>query len=404
MVFDKDKLNELLDTRQVKTQEDLQALLRDLTKEVIDALYEGELTEHLGYEKHQQGGSTDGNSRNGKGKKTVKSHLGNIELDPPRDRAGTFDPQVVKKRQRDISGIEQKVISMYAKGMSTRDISLHIQDIYGYELSAESISAITDKVLEKAKEWQSRPLEPIYAIVFMDGMVVKMRVDGTVRKQTIYVIIGIDLEGNKGCLGLYFAETESASYWLSVMNELGNRGVEEVLIFAVDNLTGISDAIEAVYPNAEIQKCIVHQIRNSLRFVSWKERKVVAADLKNIYRASTEEQGLKALEQFGKTWDDKYPHISKSWKTNWAELSTFFKYSSEIRKLIYTTNPIESFHRSLRKVTKIRSIFPNEDACLKLVYLAIQDIEKRWTQIIRDWGKIYSQLLIHFEERVSKYL
>jgi transposase-like protein len=404
VVFDKDNLKKLIEEREVKDQEGLQALLRDLTKEVIDALYDGELTEHLGYEKHQQNGSEDGNARNGKGKKTVKSHFGNIELAPPRDRAGTFDPKIVKKRQRDISGIEEKVTSMYAKGMSTRDISAHIHEIYGYELSAESISAITDKVLERAKEWQSRPLESLYAIVFMDGMVVKMRVDGSVRKQTIYVIIGIDLEGNKSCLGLYFSETESAKYWLSVMNELRNRGVEDILIFAVDNLKGISEAIEAVYPQAEIQKCIVHQIRNSLRFVPWKERKAVAADLKKIYTASTEEQGLKALEQFCKTWDGKYPHISKSWRTNWAELSTFFAYPREIRKLVYTTNPIESFHRSLRKVMKIRSIFPNEDSCLKLVFLATQDIEKRWTQVIRNWGPIYSQLLIRFEERVSKYI
>ena len=404
MVFDKENLNKLIDERQIRDQEGLQALLRDLTKEVIDALYEGELTEHLGYEKHQQGRSRDRNARNGKTRKTVKSHFGDIELEPPRDRAGTFDPQVVKKRQRDISGIEAKVTSMYAKGMSARDISAHIQEIYGYELSAESVSAITDKVLVRAKEWQSRPLESLYAVVFMDGMVVKVRVEGAVGKQTIYVIIGIDLEGNKTCLGLYFAATESAKYWLTVMNELRNRGVEDILIFAVDNLRGMSEAIEAVYPHAEIQKCIVHQIRNSLRFVPWKERKSVAADLKKIYTAATEQEGLEALELFSRSWDEKYPHIAKSWKSNWAELSTFFRYSPEIRKLKYTTNPNESFHRSLRKVLKTRSIFPSEDSCLKLVYLAIQDIEKRWTRVIRDWGKIYSQLLIHFEQRVSKYV
>ena len=238
----------------------------------------------------------------------------------------------------------------------------------------------------------------------MDGMVVKMRVDGVVGKQTIYVIVGVDLEGNKSCLGLYFAETESAKYWLSVMSELQNRGVEDILIFAVDNLTGMSEAIEAVFPQAEIQKCIVHQIRNSLRFVSWKERKGVAADLKLVYTAVTEEQGLKELERFSKSWDERYPHISKSWKSNWAELSTFFQYSPEIRKLICTTNPIESFNRSIRKVTKTRTIFPTEDACLKLVFLAIQDIEKRWTQVIRNWDTIYSQLLIYFDERVRKYL
>jgi len=404
VVFDKEKLKEFLKEQHVSDTEGLQALLRDMTKEVIETLYDGEITDHLGYEKHAQGESADGNSRNGKGKKTVKSHFGEIELEPPRDRAGTFDPQVVKKRQRDISGIEERVISMYAKGMSARDISSHIHDIYGYELSAETISTITEKVMEKAREWQSRPLEAVYPIVFMDGMVVKMRVDGAVRKQTLYVVIGIDLEGGKSCLGLYFAESESAKYWLTVMNELQSRGVEDILIFAVDNLSGISEAIEAVFPKAEIQKCIVHQIRNSLRFVPWKERKAVAADLKKIYTASSAETGRQALEQFAEVWDGKYPHISKSWNANWAELSTFYKYSPEIRKLIYTTNPIESFNRSLRKVTKTRTIFPNEDACLKLVFLAIQDIEKKWNRKIRDWAKIYSQLVINFEERLEGFV
>jgi putative transposase len=404
VILDNDKLKELLDQRKIKDLAGLQELMRDMTKDVIEALYEGEMTEHLGYERHDQNNTNENNSSNGKGKKNVQSALGEIELNPPRDRLGTFDPQVVKKRQRDISGIEDKVISMYAKGMSTRDIGSHIHDIYGYQLSAESISAMTDKVLGAAREWQSRPLESIYAVVFMDGMVMKMRVDGVVQKVTIYIIIGIDLEGNKSCLGLYFAETESAKYWLTVMNELKNRGVEDILIFAVDNLTGISEAIETAFPKAEIQKCIVHQIRNSLKFVPWKERKQVAKDLRKVYTAATEEQGLSALEEFTETWGNRYPHITKSWKANWAELSTFFKYSEEVRRLIYTTNPIESFNRSIRKVTKTRSIFPNQDALLKLAFLAIQDIEKKWNQTIRNWGLIYSQLAIYFEERLEGYI
>lgn len=403
MLFDKDDLQKLLKEKNINDQAGLNDLLRDLTKEVIEALYDGELTDHLGYEKHGKNENYDQNSRNGRGKKTVQSRHGSINLEPPRDRLGPFDPQVVKKRQRDISGIEDKVISMYAKGMSTRDISSHINDIYGHELSSETISTITDKVLEKAREWQSRPLESVYSIVFMDGMILKMRQDGVVQKITVYIIIGIDLQGNKSCLGMYFAETESAKYRLTVMNELKNRGVEDILIFAVDNLTGISDAIETAFPKAEIQKCIVHQIRNSLKFVPWKERKSVAADLKKIYTAATDEQGWEFLEAFAEKWDKKYPHISKSWKSDWAELSTFFKYSAEIRKLIYTTNPIESFNRGIRKVTKTRSIFPNEDAVLKLVFLAMQDIEKKWTRTIRNWGMIYSQLTIFFEERLEKY-
>lgn len=404
MVFDKKKLEQLLKGHEVRSTEGLQALLRDMTREVIEALYEGEMTDHLGYEKHERLQSDNGNARNGRGKKTVRSHLGEIELEPPRDREGTFDPQVVKKRQKDISGIEGKVISMYAKGMSTRDISTHIYDIYGYQLSAETVSTITDKVLEKAREWQSRPLESIYPIVFMDGVVVKLRKEGSVQNVTMYVILGIDLEGNKSCLGLYLAETESAKYWLAVMNELQNRGLKDVLIFSVDNLTGISDAIETAFPKAKIQKCIVHQIRNSLRYVPYRERKEIADDLKLIYKASTEAQGQSELEKFSKKWDAKYPHISRSWRNNWTDLSTFFQYSPEIRKLIYTTNPIESFNRGIRKVTKTRSIFPTEDALLKLFFLALQDIEKRWTQTIRDWGKIFSQLVIHFEERIEGYI
>jgi len=402
--FDREQLTKLIQDRAVKNTEDLQELLRDLTKEVIETLYDGELTDHLGYDKHEQNGSSDGNYRNGKGKKKVKSHFGEVELEPPRDRKGTFDPKVVKKRQNDISGIEAKVISMYGKGMSTRDISAHIHDIYGYELSAESVSAITDKVLEKAKEWQVRPLSPVYAVLFMDGMVVKLRKEGHVQKSTVYVILGIDLEGNKSCLGIYIAETESSKYWLTVMNELKNRGVEDVLIFSVDNLSGISEAIESAFPKAHIQKCIVHQIRNSLKFVPWKERKDVARDLKTIYNAATEDEARENLEAFSEKWDVKYPHISKSWKKNWSELSTFFQYSPEIRKLIYTTNPIESFHRSIRKVTKTRSIFPTEEALLKLFYLAIYDIEKKWQQKIREWGKIYSQLVIYFEDRLQNYV
>lgn len=404
MFFNKEELQKLLKEKGVKSQEDMQSLLRELTKEVIETLYDGELTNHLGYSKHEQSGSSSGNAKNGRGKKKVNSHFGEINLEPPRDRQSSYDPKIVKKRQKDITVIDTKIISMYAKGMSNRDISMHIYEIYGIELSAESISNITNTVIERAKEWQSRPLEPLYAIVFMDGMVVKLRKDGVVSNVTVYVILGIDLEGNKSCLGLYLAETESAKYWLNVMNELKTRGVEDVLIFSVDNLKGISEAITAAFPKAEIQKCIVHQIRNSLRFVPWKERKTVAADLKLIYTAVNEKQAKEALNEFAEKYNSRYPHIARSWNNNWAELSTFFKYSQDIRRLIYTTNPIESFHRSIRKVSKNKSIFPTEDALLKLFYLAIQDIEKRWTQIIRNWATIYSQLLIYFEERVIKYV
>lgn len=311
MKFKNKELKKLIEESDVETTEDLQGFLRDLTKDVLETLYQGELTSHLGYEKHEQNTPTK-NSRNGYGKKTVKSNHGEIELNPPRDREGSFDPKIVRKGQKDISGIETKVISMYARGMSTRDIQDHIKDIYGYNLSPATISAITDKVIEKAKEWQSRPLKKVYPIVFMDGIVVKLRVDGVIKNVTVYVVLGIDITGHKSCLGLYIADTESAKYWLSVMNELKNRGVEDIFIFAVDNLSGISDAITTAFPKSEIQKCIVHQIRNSLKYVPWKERKEVANDLKKIYKASSKKEGEEQLDKFEDKWGDKYHHIGKS--------------------------------------------------------------------------------------------
>jgi len=401
MVLDKKKLKEILAENDVKTTEDLQVFMREMMKEVIETLYEGELEAHLGYKKHEQNCSFDGNSRNGHTSKKVKSHVGEMELEVPRDRLSTFSPEIVKKRQTDISGIEAKVISMYAKGMSDRDIKEHIYEIYGHEISPETVSVMTDKVLPIAREWQNRPLEAVYAIIFMDGMVVKLRQDGSVRNVTVYFVIGISMEGKKSCLGLYLAETESAKYWLTVMNELKNRGVSDVFIFAVDNLKGISEAITAAFPKSEIQKCVVHQIRNSLRFVPWKERKTVAADLKKVYAAATEEQAKAELDKFADKWDDKYPNISKSWRSNWLELSTYFKYSKELRRLIYTTNPVESFHSAIRKVTKTKGSFPTEDALVKLLYLAVTGIEKKWELVIRDWGVIYSQLYINFEDRIT---
>ena len=403
-MIDKDLLRKQMKNMNIKTTNDLQGVFRGLMKQMIELLYEEEMEDHLGYERHEQHQGGRENHRNGHSKKTVESQHGPVDLEVPRDRSGTFDPVVIGKYQKDITGIEEKVISMYAKGMSTRDISAHIQDIYGVALSAESISRITDRVNEQVTEWQSRPLKGLYPIVYMDGVVVKMRKDGVVRKMCVYGVIGIDLDGNKDVLGLYVSETESAKYWLTVMSELRNRGLQDVLIFCVDNLTGISSAIESVYPQATVQKCVVHQIRNSLKYVSWKERKEVAADLKPIYRASNEEQGKLALLGFAEKWDKKYPHIAKSWTDNWAELSPFFSFTPEIRKLIYTTNPIESFNRALRKVSKNRAIFPTEEALLKLLYLAVQDMTKKWTMRIHDWGTIYSQLFIHFEERITPHM
>ena len=404
MILDQEELQKLIKERGIKTTDDLNSFMNDFTKEVIETLYEGEITDHLGHEKNQRKADGSDNVRNGYSSKIVKSKHGEIKLEVPRDRAGNFEPQIVKKRQNDITGMEEKVISMFGLGLSTRDIQSHIQEIYGYPMSPETISTITDSVIERAKDWQSRPLNPVYPIVFLDALVVKMRIERTVKNVVMYGIIGIDLEGQKECLGLYLSkESESARYWLSVMNELKNRGVREILIFAVDNLTGISEAIESAFPRAEIQKCVVHQIRNSLKHVPWKERKEVAADLKLVYDSATEQEALDNLEAFQEKWGRKYPHIYKSWKTNWTELSTFFKYSNDLRKLIYTTNPIESFNRSMRKVSKNRPVFPNEDAVMKLFYLATERLETKWLQKIRNWGSIYSQLMIQFSEQLEPY-
>ena len=404
MVLDRIKLKKLLKEKGVKNLDDFNAFMRDISKDIVETLLEEELTDYLGFEKYDQKAKVIDNSRNGFTPKSIKSKFGGIDLNVPRDRKSEFEPQVVKKRKRDISGLEEKIISMYAKGMTTRDIQAHIKDLYNYEISPETVSSITDKVLEKAREWQSRPLEPIYAVIYMDAVFLKMRTEGHVRNVALYTIIGINLDGLKECLGLWVCETESAKYWLSVLNELKNRGLEDVLIFSVDNLKGISEAIEAVFPRAEIQKCIVHQIRNSLRYVSWKERKPMAKDLKFIYKAATEKEGSAALDDFAEKWDKRYPHISASWKKNWAELSTFFKYPPEIRTLIYTTNLIENLHRKIRKVAKNKSSFPNEQSLFKLVYMAVEEASRKWTMRHRDWAMIYSQLMIFFEDRLAKYV
>jgi putative transposase len=404
MVLDRDKLKKLLKEKGVKDLDDFNAFMREVSKDVVETLLEEELTDHLGFEKHDQKAKTIDNSRNGYTPKTVKSKFGQIGLDVPRDRKSEFEPQIVKKRKKDIAGLEDKIISLYAKGMTTRDIQAHIQDLYSYEISPETVSSITDKIVERAREWQVRPLEPIYAVIYMDAVFLKMRSEGHVRNVAVYNIIGVNLDGMKECLGMWVCETESAKYWLSVLNELKNRGVEDVLIFSVDNLKGISEAIEAVYPQAEVQKCIIHQIRNSLRYVSWKERKAMAKDLRLIYEAATEEEGAAALDEFAEKWDKRYPHVSVSWKKNWGEISTFFKYPPEVRTLIYTTNPIESLHRQIKKVSKNKSSFPNEQALIKLVYLAVEEAAKKWTMRHRDWAMIYSQLMIFFEDRLGKYV
>lgn len=359
------------------------------------------MDEELGYSKYDYANKETNNSRNGFSKKNVVSSMGEIGLDIPRDRNGEFEPQIVKKHQTDISNIEDQVLSMYAKGMTTRDISDHLKTVYGVDASAEMISKMTDRILPIAKEWQNRPLDKKYAIVFMDAVHYNVRQDNAIVKKAVYVAIGIKLNGVKEVLGMWVGGNESAKYWLGVLNELKNRGVEDIMIISVDGLTGFGDAIHAVFPHTEIQRCIVHQIRYSTKFISYKDIKPFMRDLKEVYQAPTEEIALQNLDSLEEKWGSKYPSSIASWRNNWPTLSTYFKYPFELRRIIYTTNSIENFNRQLRKVTKAKTIFPTDDALFKMLYLAMMDITKKWHGKPWDWGKILEQLCIYFEDRIT---
>lgn len=395
---------ERLKSGKAVTMKELDEVLREMAKQMIEAASEGEMTSHLGYKKNEK--SNNSNSRNGYNSKKLKSKFGEIEVEIPRDRESRFEPQLVKKRQRVIEGTEDIILSLYAKGMSTKDIQAYLNELYGYELSIETISNITEAVMEKAIEWQNRPLEAIYPIIFMDAVVLKVRVERVIRNVACYVMIGINIEGKKDILGIWISEeNESSKYWLSLLNEIKNRGVEDVLIFSTDGLNGLEEAIKAVYPEAERQRCVVHQIRNSLKFVSYKERKELAKDLRLVYEADTEEQALQSLEYFNEKWGKKYPHIYDSWKKNWPELSTYFKYPEEVRKLIYTTNAIESLNSVIKRKTRQKGSFPSKEAAFKVVFTSVQEVMKKWRRSrIRDWSKIYPQLNIYFKEIMLKYV
>lgn len=389
---------------QVKNGTDVNSVMRDMMSVLLEGVLDEELDEELGYSKYDYRNKDTDNSRNGHSSKTMHTSYGDMEVAIPRDRNGDFEPQVIKKYQNTVTqDMEEKIISMYAKGMTTTDIESHMRELYSIDISDSTISRITDKILPIVREWQERPLEEIYAVVFMDAIHYHVRHEGRIVKRAVYIAIGIDMTGRKDVLGMYVGENESAKFWLSIMNGLKNRGVKDILIACVDGLTGFPQAIEAVFPKAEVQHCIIHQIRNSTRFVSYKDIKVLMADLKRIYAAPTEEAALSALEDFGNKWDGKYPKISKSWNDNWITLSTYFKYPEPVRRLIYTTNAIEGFNRQLRKVTKSKTIFPSDDSLLKMLYLATMDITKKWTGHRQDWGIIHSQLEIYFEERLAGY-
>ena len=388
----------LIEEYQPETVQDLQEALKALLGDTMEQMLKAELDEHLDYEYGEKPLSL--NTRNGSSKKTVKSSYGNIDLNIPRDREGSFEPQALKKYQKDISNIENQIISMYAKGMTTRDISTHIKEIYGFGISESMVSKITNKILPTIEEWQNRPLEKVYPFVFLDAIHYHVRENNIVVKKAVYIALGYNREGYKEILGMWVGENESSKYWLLVLNQLKERGLEDILIVSTDNLSGFSQAIESVYPKTEIQKCVIHQIRNSTKFVSYRDIKELMKDLKTVYKASTEELALSNLDIFEEKWGKKYPMCVNSWRNNWAELATYFKYPEGIRKLIYTTNSIENFNRQLRKVTKNKTIFPSDYALQKSLYLAMVDASSKWTSRIRGWDQILSQLSIFFEGRI----
>jgi len=386
-----------------KKPEDLigeNGLHKQLTKLLVEKALDAELTEHLGHDRHESVANATGNTRNGKSKKTLKGEFGELPIEVPRDRHGSFEPQLIPKHQTRWTGFDDKIISLYARGMTVREIQAHLQEMYGTEVSPSLISSVTDAVSEEVKAWQARPLDPIYPIVYLDCIHVKVR-EGAVRVKAVYLAIGITMQGNKEVLGLWLAQTEGAKFWLQVVTELRNRGVQDIFIACVDGLKGFPAAIEAVFPRTVVQLCIVHMVRHSLNYVSWKRRKEVAADLRHIYQAATAQEAEQRLGEFEARWDEEYLPIGQSWRRNWSRLIPFFDYPPEIRKVIYTTNAIESVNMSLRKLTKNRGSFPSDEALLKLFFLALRNISLKWSMPIRDWKAALTRFTIEFGDRIS---
>jgi len=404
MTIDKELIDSLL--KNYQRPEDLigeNGLLKQLTKQLLERAMAAELTEHVGYEKHDGAGDHSGNSRNGNSAKTIKGTFGTLPIEVPRDRNGTFEPQIIEKHQTRFTGFDDNIISLYARGLSTREIQQHLEEIYQVEVSPALISTVTEEVSDEVRSWQNRQLEEVYPIMYLDALQFKVRDSGHVRNKAVYLAIGVKLSGLKEVLGLWVAQTEGAKFWLQVMTELKNRGVNDIFIACVDGLKGFSEAIETVFPKTEVQLCIVHLARYSLNFVGWKQRKEVAADLKTIYTAATEVEAAQKLEEFAAKWDAKFPLIAKSWRNNWPRVIPFFAHPPEIRKVLYTTNAIESLNMSLRKVTKARGSFPNDEALLKLLYLALRNIAKKWTrQIVGDWRAALNRFAIIYEDRLPE--
>lgn len=393
-------IQQLLQEYDIETAEDIQDALKDLLGGTIKEMMEAEMDEHLGYSKSERSDNDD--YRNGYKTKRVNSSYGSMEIDVPQDRKSTFEPQVVKKRQKDISDIDQKIISMYAKGMTTRQISETIEDIYGFETSEGFISDVTDKILPQIEDWQNRPLDEVYPVIYIDAIHYSVRDNGIIRKLAAYVILGLTCEGRKDVLTISVGDNESSKYWLSVLNELKNRGVKDIMVICADGLSGIKEAIAAAFPNTEYQRCIVHQVRNTLKYVPDKDRKAFATDLKTIYHAPTEEKAREALDSVAEKWTSKYPNSMKRWYDNWDAITPIFKFSSTVRKVIYTTNAIESLNSTYRKLNRQRSVFPSDTALLKALYLATFEATKKWTQTIRNWGAVYGELCIMYEGRLPE--
>jgi putative transposase len=375
-------------------------LLKELKKRLVDSALEAEMTEHLGYEKHSSDGHGTGNSRNGKTNKRIIGSDGEMEIEVPRDRNGDFEPKLIRKRQVRLQGFDEKVLSLYARGMTTREMQGHLQEIYEVEVSPALISKVTDAVLDDVKAWQSRPLDPVWPIVYLDAIHLKIRTDGRVQNRAVYLALGVNLSGKKELMGLWIGESEGAKFWLNVLTELSGRGVQDILIAAVDGLTGFPDAIGSVFPKTEVQLCIVHMVRNSMRYVPWKFKRAVLKDLKQVYKAATVEAAEQALDAFEKSWGEQYPMAVKAWRIRWENVTPFFGYPEPIRKVIYTTNAVESLNAQLRKVTKKRGAFPTDDAVRKVLYLAITRVSKKWTMPIQDWPAAMNYFSIVFEGRV----
>lgn len=389
----------LIEEYDIETADDIQEALKDLLGGTIKSMMESEMDEHLGYESYER--SDNDNYRNGTKRKTVRSNYGEFQIDVPQDRQSSFDPKVVKKRQKDISGIDQQIISMYARGLTTRQISEQIEEIYGFECSEGFISDITDKILQEIEDWQNRPLDDIYPIMFIDAVHFSVREDNRIKKLAAYVILAITLDGRKDVISLQIGENESSKYWLGVLNDLKNRGVKDIMVICADGLAGIKEAIAAAYPDTEYQRCIVHQVRNTLKYVSYKDMKNFASDLKTIYLAPNGEQGYDNMQTVKEKWDEKYPNAMKSWEQNWDVLSPIFKFSADVRKVIYTTNAIESLNSTYKKLNRQRTVFPSDKALLKSLYLSTLQATKKWTQPLRGWGKVYGEFAIMYEGRIS---